>query len=60
MAKRKKPSLTELANAAMERVADKVIERARSTKTPIVIAENGVVKKISARQAQARRKKVKG
>ena len=39
-------SLTELADAAFEQAARKVIERARQTGTPVIVWENGAVKEL--------------
>ncbi len=39
-------SLTELADAAFEQVARKVIERARQTGTPVIVWEDGAVKEV--------------
>ncbi len=47
-------SITKLADAAFKRVAQKVIERAEQTGTPIIVWEDGAVKEITARQARAR------
>jgi ABC-type sugar transport system substrate-binding protein len=39
-------SLTELANAAFEQAAKKVIQRAIETGTPVILWENDSVKKV--------------
>lgn len=39
-------SLTELANAAFEQAAKKVIQRAVETGTPVILWENDAVKKV--------------
>ena len=42
-------SLTELANAAFEQAAKKVIQRAIQTGTPVILWENDSVKKVDPR-----------
>lgn len=39
-------SLTQLADAAFEQAARKVIERARQTGTPVIVWEDGAVKEV--------------
>ncbi|MDB5343047.1 MAG: hypothetical protein JWP89_1424 [Schlesneria sp.] len=39
-------TMTELADAAFQQAAKKVIEKAIQTKTPVIVWENGVIKKI--------------
>lgn len=46
MKKRRKDSLTELAEAAFRQAAWKVIERAEQTGTPIIVGEDGVITRI--------------
>ena len=47
-------SITKLADAAFRRVAQKVMERAEQTGTPIIVWEEGAVKEITPKQARAR------
>lgn len=46
--RRKKPSLGELADAAFEQAARKVIEVAKQTGTPIIVWRDGRIVKIPA------------
>lgn len=49
MKKRKVKGLTELADAAFRQVAQKVIERAEQTGTPVIVYQNHEVKAVDPR-----------
>jgi len=56
----KKPTespLTKLAEAAFRQAAKKVIKRAKESGTPLIIWEDGVVKRVEPRNALKRRKR---
>jgi ABC-type sugar transport system substrate-binding protein len=48
-------SLTKLADAAFEQAAQKVIERARQSGTPVIVWEDEAVKEVVPQQARANR-----
>jgi hypothetical protein len=45
----KNQTLKELADAAFEQAAKKVVERAIQTNTPVVVCEDGIVKEVDPR-----------
>ena len=51
--------LTELADAAFLAAAHKVVERAIETDTPVILSENGKVKKVDPRKVRLPRVKIK-
>lgn len=63
MKKRAERGLTQLANAAFEQAAQKVIQRAENSGTPVIVCIKGEVKAVPPhllrnRRKQARRSKV--
>jgi len=59
MRKRMDERLTKLADAAFERAARKVIERAEESGTPVIVCVNEEVKAVDPRAAQNGRKRAK-
>ena len=59
MKKPAKRTMTELADAAFEQAALKVIARAKASGNPIIVWENGEVKKLSPQEAIEGMKKAK-
>jgi hypothetical protein len=50
-------TLTELADAAFRQAAQKVIQRAEESGTPVIIWEHGAIKQLEPRKARRTRKK---
>jgi hypothetical protein len=60
MKKTTEPTLTKLANAAFRQAAQKVIERAEESGTPVIVWEHEAVAEVEPRKAQAARAKPNG
>ena len=56
MKKAPEQSLTKLADAAFRQVALTVIKRAEETGTPVIVWENGSIKKLKPRKKKSRGK----
>ena len=50
----KTPTMTEMANAAFRQAMAKVIERARQTRTPVIVWEDGHIVEYSADEMEKR------
>lgn len=57
MKKRSDQRMTKLADAAFQRAAERVIERAEDAGTPVIVWKNEEVTELEPREARARRKK---
>ena len=57
MKKQSDQPMTKLADAAFQRAAEKVIERAEDAGTPVIVWENEEVTEVEPRKAQPARKK---
>jgi hypothetical protein len=59
MKKRANEGLTKLADAAFQRVAQKVIQRAEQSGTPVIVCVNDEVKAVDPRAVQDGRKRAR-